>query len=110
MKRRIATKREPTSITALQLDDQFLVFFLESFQHIGIQDDAKIVHARLILAHNRIECAMQFHARGLEGFPTPAPPPSGPFSVIWSPAASLGPLCLHSLKTERGDGNSCRLA
>jgi len=53
VKSRIGPEHEAARITTLQLDEQFLVFFLQAFQDVGIQDHPDVMNRILVFANNR---------------------------------------------------------
>jgi len=65
---RSAAKHQSAGVTPFELNQQFFVLFLQSLQHVRIQDDAKIVYVVLIFTHHSIERPMQFHTGGHGSF------------------------------------------
>lgn len=70
MRSRVAAEGEASSVFALDVNKQFLVFLAQALQHGGVDDDLDLVDFG-ILAHHLMQLALELdtHGHGALDFP-----------------------------------------
>src|SRR5579862_546180 len=61
---RVAPEGQPARVFSLDLDEEFFVLGAEALEDFGVDRDLDVVDGVLVLAHDGVQGALQFHAHG----------------------------------------------